>query len=162
VKNIAAWWREFDKYNRTSMRTRVIIAVVAAILGLLAGIGVAHASTARSAPGGQSPRVQTVRWTDYRHYLYKVSLTGVGAGGFRLHINTDTGHHRIWAVARCGTGKHIYGNVVTNPGHDSVTQGSCGVGNFNLIWWAARDQQFKSQNRLVTVVHCLSATRCNN
>jgi hypothetical protein len=159
VKAIASWWREFSKYSTAGTRTRITVAVIAAALGLLAGIGAAHAST--TAPRA-AHRVQTVRWTDYRHCLYKVSLTGVGAGGFRLHINTDTCHHKIWAVARCGTEKSIYGNVVTNPGHDSVTRGSCGTGNVGLIWWAARDNQFVTRNRLVTVLHCLSATRCNS
>lgn len=37
MKAIAAWWREFDKYNRHSTRYRVTVAAVSAGIGL--GLG---------------------------------------------------------------------------------------------------------------------------
>ena len=39
MKAIAAWWREFDKYNHHSVRFRVTLAVVSAGTGL--GLGMA-------------------------------------------------------------------------------------------------------------------------
>ena len=39
MKAIAAWWREFDKYNRHSRRCRVIVAAISAATGL--GLGMA-------------------------------------------------------------------------------------------------------------------------
>lgn len=130
------------------------LAAVVAVLGAT----VAHASTTAH----HIARTETVRWTDYRHCLYKVTVAHVGFGGFKAYVNTDSCHHKVWAVARCGTEKSIYGNVVTNAGHYTNTQGSCGTGNIGLIWWAVRDNQFVTRNHLVTILHCLSATRCNS
>jgi hypothetical protein len=133
------------------------LAAVVAVLGITA----AHASVT-APPAHHIARTEVVRWTDYRHCPYKVTLSRAGGNGISVYVNTDTCHHRMWAVARCYDGKNLYGNVVTNPGHHSTTAGTCGAGNIGgLHWWGLRDQQFVSANHLVTRMHCLSSTSCN-
>ena len=144
------------------MRLLIIGMFTATLLAgaVLLGFGTPGASAGTTAR--HVARTETVKWKDLRNCEYKVTVVHVGSGGTKDKINTDTCHHKMWAVARCEDGNLIFGNVVTNPGRDTNTQGSCGNGNIGLAWWAIRVWQFVTRGHMSKVLHCLSATRCNN
>lgn len=153
-------------------KTRLLVImmfVLTAIGGAaVAGFGTADAKAATLAAASQ--RRQDAHWYDAKNCYYKVHLDGVGAGGFTAHVHNDSCHHTMWAVALCGSGKLIYGNHVSRAGTKTTTIGPCGAGNFSLIWWGVRDNQWQKVwlNKKDFVIrkehylHCLSTNPCNN
>jgi hypothetical protein len=90
VRAIAAWWHRFDQYNRTSTRTRIAVAAVAAVAGLLVGMAAANASILR--PAHVTTQVSTLGPGGVKsHFSARLDPLGhVASITSKIHITKDS------------------------------------------------------------------------